>query len=198
MLRRKCLDTFKACASSSSSNLFQNYKETAIYVGTALDEVLIGAKILYKVFYNHTLNVSKPSKASLFNRKNKLHYSKTKPIFHGNRVHIWQLRAWSVCQISRNTVRHHKQRVTRPLYSILLRGGHGGAGGGGVPNTAIPHEKMVSTEIPCRKWTKYRYRIYDRWRLLNVVSISRVFFIWACIHQKWTSALARKREKISN
>ena len=161
-------------------------------------------KILYKVFYNHTLNVSKPSKTRLFNRKNKLHYSKTKPIFHGNRVHIWQLRAWSVCQISRNTVRHHKQRVTRPLYSILLRGGHGGGGGGGgggvtqVPNTAIPYEEMVNTEIPCRKWTKYRYRSYDRWRLLNVVSISRVFFYLSLYTQKWTSALARKRGKISN
>ena len=27
-----------------------------------------------------------------------------------------------------------------------------------------------------RKIGKYRYRIYDLWRLLNVVSISRVFF----------------------
>ena len=70
---------------------FKTKEETAIYVGTALDEVLIGVKILCKVFYNHTLNVSKPSKPRLFNRKNKLHYSKTKPIFHGNRVHIWQL-----------------------------------------------------------------------------------------------------------
>lgn len=113
-------------------------EEIAIYVGTALDEVLIGVKILYKVFYNHTLNVSKPSKTRLFNRKNKLHYSKTKPIFHGNRVHIWQLCVWSVSQISRNTVRHHKQRVTRSLYSILLRGGHGGWGGGGVPKYPIP------------------------------------------------------------
>ena len=50
------------------------------------------------------------------------------------------------------------------------RGGHWG-----VPNTTIPYEKLTNTEIPCRKWTKYRYRIYDRWRLLNVVSISRVF-----------------------
>ena len=52
------------------------------------------------------------------------------------------------------------------------RGGHWG-----VPNTTIPYEKLTNTEIPCRKWTKYRYRIYDRWRLLNVVSISRVFFV---------------------
>lgn len=66
---------------------FKTKEETTIYVGTALDEVLIGVKILYKVFCNHTLNVSKPSKTRLF----KLHYSKTKPIFHGNRVHIWQL-----------------------------------------------------------------------------------------------------------
>ena len=79
-------------------------------------------------------------------------------------------------------------------YLVLKGGEHWG-----VPNTAIPYEKLVNTEIPCRKWTKYRYRIYDRWRLLNIVSISRVFFfIRACIHQKWTSAFARKREKISN
>ena len=48
----------------------------------------------------------------------------------------------------------------------------------GVPNTAIPYEKFANTEIPCRKFTKYRYCIYDRWRLLNVVSISRVFFFF--------------------
>ena len=136
--------------------------------------------LVLRLFCNHTLNVSKPSKTRLFNRKNKLQYSKTKPIFHGNRVHIWQLCAWSVCQISRNTVRHHKQRVTRSLYSILLRGGHGG-GGRGVPNTAIPYKKMVNTEIPCRKWTKYRYRIYDRWRFLSdylILYPSRVFFFF--------------------
>ena len=124
----------KAEVSRHVQSLCQQFKFKSF---SKLDEVLIGAKILHKVFYNHTLNVSKPSKTRLFNRKNKLHYSKTKPIFHGNRVHIWQLRAWSVCQISRNTVRHHKQRVTRPLYSILLRGGHGG-GGGGLPKYPIP------------------------------------------------------------
>ena len=108
---------------------FKTKEETAIYVGFALDEVLIGVKILYKVFYNHTLNVSKPSKTRLFNRKNKLHYSKTKPIFHLNTVYTWQLCVWSVSQISRNTARHHKQRVTRSLYSVLLRWGHRGGGG---------------------------------------------------------------------
>ena len=41
-------------------------------------------------------------------------------------------------------------------------GGGGGGGGGtlGVPNTAIPYEKMTNTEIPRRKSTKYRYRIF--------------------------------------
>ena len=73
-----------------------------------------------------------------------------------------------------------------------------GEGHWGVPNTAVPYEKLANTEIPCRKWTKYRYRIYDRWRLLNVVSISRVFLSQSCIHQKSTSTFARKREKISN
>ena len=52
-----------------------------------------------------------------------------------------------------------------------------GGGHRGVPNTAVLYENLANTEIPCRKWTKYRYRIYDRWRLLNVVSISRVFFM---------------------
>ena len=37
----------------------------------------------------------------------------------------------------------------------LHRGGHWG-----VPNTAIPYEKMANTEIPRRKSTKYRYRIF--------------------------------------
>ena len=64
-----------------------------------------------------------------------------------------------------------------------------------------PIPQLANTEIPCRKSTKYRYHIYDRWRLLNVVSISRVFFFLisqARIHQKSTSTFARKREKISN
>ena len=65
----------------------------------------------------------------------------------------------------------------------------------------IPYEKLANIETPCRRWTKYRYRIYDRWRSLNVVSISHVVFFFlsqACIHQKSTSAFPRKREKISN
>ena len=36
-------------------------------------------------------------------------------------------------------------------------------------NTAIPWEKLVNTEIPCQKSTKYRYRIYFRyWVPTNV------------------------------
>ena len=31
---------------------------------------------------------------------------------------------------------------------------------GGLPNTAIPYEKMANTEIPRRTSTKYRYRIF--------------------------------------
>ena len=58
----------------------------------------------------------------------------------------------------------------------LVSGIHSvGRGTLGVPNTAIPYDKFANTEIPCRKWMKYRYRIYDRWRLLNVVSTS-------CVH----------------
>ena len=56
--------------------------------------------------------------------------------------------------------------------TLLNWGGHWG-----IPNTAIPYEKLANTKIACRKWTKYPYRFYDRWRLLNVVSISRVFFM---------------------
>ena len=62
--------------------------------------------------------------------------------------------------------------IFHTIGEINIGGGHWG-----VPNTAIPYEELVNTEIPCRKWTKYRYRIYDRWRLLNVVSISRVFYL---------------------
>ena len=74
--------------------------------------------------------------------------------------------------------------------SIMFPGG-----GGGVANTAIPLEKLANTEIPCRKSTKYRYRIHDRSRLLKAVSISRVCLPQAFMHQKSTSDIARKREK---
>ena len=46
----------------------------------------------------------------------------------------------------------------------------------GVPNTAITYEKLVNTEIPCRKWTKYRYRIIIGDAYLTLYP-SRVFFI---------------------
>ena len=72
---------------------------------------------------------------------------------------------------------------------ICYRGGHWG-----VPNTAIPYEKLANTEIPCQKSTKYRYRIYDRSCLLKAVSISRVCLPHASIHQKSTSDIVRKRE----
>ena len=88
---------------------------------------------------------------------------------------------------------HDRRPVDGYLNAIAKRGAHWG-----IPNTAMPYEKLANIEIPRRKWTKYRYRIYDRWRLLNVVSISHVFLCQACIHQKSTSAFARKREKISN
>ena len=45
---------------------------------------------------------------------------------------------------------------------------------------------------------KYWYHINDRSGLLEVVSISRVCLPQACIHQKSTSAITRKREKTSN
>ena len=62
---------------------------------------------------------------------------------------------------------------------VLVRGRHWG-----VPNTAIPQEKLANTEIPCRKSTKYRYRIYDRSCLCDVVSISHVCLFYACMHQQ--------------
>ena len=66
---------------------------------------------------------------------------------------------------------------------------------GGLPIPQYRKKKLATdTEIPCRKSTKYRYRIYDRSRFLNVVSISSVFLSQACTHQKSTSAFARKRE----
>ena len=62
---------------------------------------------------------------------------------------------------------------------MSYRGGHWG-----VPNPATPYEKLANTEISCRKWTKYQYRIYDQCRLLNAVSISRVFFYLKHVYTK--------------
>ena len=39
----------------------------------------------------------------------------------------------------------------------------------------------------------YRYRIYDRSRLLKAVSISRICLPQACMHQKSTSDITTKR-----
>ena len=64
----------------------------------------------------------------------------------------------------------------------------------GVPNTAIPLEKMANTKILCQKSRKYQYHIC----LLEVVSILRVKISQACKHQKSTSAIARKCGKTSN
>ena len=75
-----------------------------------------------------------------------------------------------------------KKESTSETSGEAVWGGGGHWWGGGVPNTAIPYEKLVNTEIPCRKWTKHRYRIYDRWRLLNVVPISRVFFFYLSLY----------------
>ena len=65
----------------------------------------------------------------------------------------------------------------------------------GVPNNAMPQEKLANTEIPCQKSTKYRYLNYDRTRLLKAVFISRVCLPQACMHQKSTSDIGRKSEK---
>ena len=48
-------------------------------------------------------------------------------------------------------VSHHRYQRRNDYYP----GGHWG-----VPNTATPYEKMANTEIPRRKSTKYRYRIF--------------------------------------
>ena len=74
-----------------------------------------------------------------------------------------------------------------------LRGGHWG-----VPNTAIPYEKLANTEIRVENGrnTDTAFMIGDAYLTLYP---SRVFFLCqACIHKKSTSAFARKREKISN
>ena len=44
--------------------------------------------------------------------------------------------------------------------------------------------RKIGNEIPCRKSAKYRYRIYDRSRLLENVSISLAILSEACMHQK--------------
>ena len=54
------------------------------------------------------------------------------------------------------------RKLTRSLRSIarfLIEGDIRGGGGGGVPNTAIPQEKLANTGIPCRKSTTYPYPI---------------------------------------
>ena len=65
-------------------------------------------------------------------------------------------------------------------------------GGTQYRNTA---KKLANTEIPCQKSTKYRYLNYDRTHLLKAVFISRVCLPQACMHQKSTSDIGRKREK---
>ena len=50
---------------------------------------------------------------------------------------------------------NHIDLIVKKASKKLYRGGHWG-----VPNTAIPYEKMANTEIPRRKSTKYRYRIF--------------------------------------
>ena len=97
-----------------------------------------------------------------------------------------------------NISQHRQQRELffrstsgKSLYSIYMW-----RGTLGVPNTVIPWEKLVNTEIACRQSTKYRYCIYDRSRLLKVVSILLVCLSQACMHQQLNSA--RKRDKTSN
>ena len=61
----------------------------------------------------------------------------------------------------------------------------------GGSNTAIPQYRKKKSQKPksrCRKSTNFRYRIYDRSRLFQVVSISRVCLSKACMHQQSTSA----------
>ena len=55
------------------------------------------------------------------------------------------------------------------------------------PNTAIPWEKLVNTEIPCQKSTKYRYRIYFRyWVPTNVPpSMALLSYFVAFLQVRW-------------
>ena len=87
---------------------------------------------------------------------------------------------------------HRSERFFRfpaslPKPTLLNWGGHWG-----IPNTAIPYEKLANTI----RNTDTAFMIGDAYLTLYP---SRVFFLCqACIHQKSTSAFARKREKISN
>ena len=87
-------------------------------------------------------------------------------------------------------------KLHQTLFFRVWGGGHWR-----VPNTAIPWEKLANTKILCWKSTKYRYRIYDRTRLLTrkVVIISHVSLLQACtcMHQQSASAIIRKCEKTS-
>ena len=53
----------------------------------------------------------------------------------------------------------------------------GGGGGylteGDIVGTQYRKKNLVNTETPCRKSTKYRYRMYDRLRLLKNASVNR-------------------------
>ena len=60
-----------------------------------------------------------------------------------------------------------------------------GGGYWGVPNTAIPQEKLAYTEIPCRKSTNpgTAFRsLYNRSRLLKIATILHVYLSQACMH----------------
>ena len=77
----------------------------------------------------------------------------------------------------------------------LWRGTLAGQGGTQYPNTVRKIGKYRDT-VMCQKSTKYRYLIYDRSRLLKAVSIPRVCSPLACMHQKATSDMREKGEKI--
>ena len=85
------------------------------------------------------------------------------------------------------------ENLLKSKYLAPSRGGHWG-----VPNTAIPKEKLWNTEIPCPKSTKYRYRIYDRSRFTSIYSHLACLPPIACMHQKSTSDIVRKYEKTLN
>ena len=85
------------------------------------------------------------------------------------------------------------ENLLESKYLAPSRGGHWG-----VPNTAIPKEKLWNTEIPCPKSTKYRYRIYDRSRFTSIYSHLACLPPIACMHQKSTSDIVRKYEKTLN
>ena len=72
----------------------------------------------------------------------------------------------------------------------------GDIGGQPIPQYRTKNWQIPKYRVENGRNTDTAFMIGDAY--INVLSISGVFLSQACIHQKSTSAFARKREKISN